>query len=190
MIALPQFLPPLLFSGFFHNSLFVKPPPLDLIRTYIPDNIFSALSADNFPAVVLFSSVLGILLQRQQDRQQLLAPLEVMRRVFLQLNRLTVRVIPYGIFALSSLTIARLDAAQLVKIQALLLLCLSLLLLLTILLASLVLGLTPLDPAGLWRIVRGPLALTASSGNLLIALPMLMENLRVELPRHGPPSLP
>lgn len=29
---------------------------------YLPDNIFTGLAKDNFPAVVLFSSVLGMLL--------------------------------------------------------------------------------------------------------------------------------
>ena len=181
VVLLPQLLPPLLYSGFFHAGLFQQPQGTDLLRTYLPDNIFAALAADNFPAVVLFSSVLGILLQGMDNRQELLRVLEVVRQLFGRLNSLMARAVPFGIFALSAVTFATLDLTQLVKIQAFLFLCLIAFVVLSVLLAGLLLALTPLSAAGLWRIIRGPLALTASSGNLLIALPLLVESLRQEL---------
>ena len=181
VVFLPQFLPPLTYSGFFNAGLFQHPQSADLLRTYLPDNIFGALAADNFPAVVLFSAVLGILLQGMENRQELLRVLEVARQLFGRLNSLMARTVPYGIFALSAVTFATLDWTQLVKIQAFLLLCLITFVVLSVLLTGLVLALTPLSAAGLWRIVRGPLALTASSSNLLIALPLLVESLRQEL---------
>ncbi|MCS5693007.1 cation:dicarboxylase symporter family transporter [Cyanobium sp. FGCU-6] len=186
VIVLPSFLPSLVYSGFFRSDLFLEPETADLLRTYLPDNIFAALAADNFPAVVLFSSVLGILLQGMDERQQLLPVLEAMRRLFARLNRLVARIIPYGILALSTLTFSRLDLAQLVRIQALFQLGLIALLVLSVLFSGVVLAFTPLTAAGLWRIVRGPLALTASSANLLIALPLLIEGLREELDRLPP----
>ncbi len=181
VVVLPQFLPPLTYSGFFDSGLFQQPQVTDLLRTYLPDNIFGALAADNFPAVVLFSAVLGVLLQGLENRQELLRVLEVARQLFGRLNGLMARAVPYGIFALSAVTFATLDWSQLVKIQAFLLLCLISFVVLSVVLAGLVLALTPLSAAALWRIVRGPLALTASSGNLLIALPLLVESLRQEL---------
>ena len=181
VVVLPQFLPPLTYSGFFHAGLFQQPQGTDLLRTYLPDNIFGALATDNFPAVVLFSAVLGILLQGLEARQELLRVLEVARQLFGRLNSLMARAVPYGIFALSAVTFATLDFTQLVKIQAFLLLCLISLVVLSGALTGLVLALTPLSAAGLWRIVRGPLALTASSGNLLIVLPLLVQSLRQEL---------
>jgi hypothetical protein len=181
VVFLPQFLPPLTYSGFFHAGLFQQPQSADLLRTYLPDNIFGALAADNFPAVVLFSAVLGILLQGMENRQELLRVLEVARQLFRRLNSLMARTVPYGILALSAVTFATLDWTQLVKIQAFMLLCLITFVVLSVLLTGLVLALTPLSAAGLWRIVRGPLALTASSSNLLIALPLLVESLRQEL---------
>ena len=182
VVLLPQFLPPLVTSQFFHAGLFERPEPVDLVEVYLPDNIFSGLAADNFPAVVLFSAVLGVLLQGIDHKQALLEPLEVMRQLFARLNKLVARIIPYGIFALTALNVARLDWPQLLRIQGYVQLSLVAFLLLTLLSAAAVLACTPLSPSALWRVVRGPLALTASSANLLIALPMLVQNLRQHLP--------
>ena len=59
---------------------------------------------------------------------------------------------------------------------------------LTLLCTATILALTPLSLSGLWRAVRGPLVLTASSANLLIAMPMLVQNLRQELPPAFDPT--
>lgn len=192
VLALPQFLPPLVTSQFFHAGLFQRPPAADLVKLYLPDNIFSALAADNFPAVVLFSALLGVLLQGIEAKRQLLEPLEVLRQLFVRLNKLVARIIPFGLFALTATNVARLDWPQLLRIQGYLQLSLLAFVVLSLLCSAALLALTPLTPAVLWRCVRGPLAFTASSANLLVALPMLVNNLRQELPpaldpqgRHG-----
>lgn len=192
VVVLPNYLPPLITSQFFHAGLFERPEPVDLIAVYLPDNIFTALAADNFPAVVLFSTVLGLLLQAIETKQQLLQPLEVLRQLFGRLNRLVARIIPYGIFALTALNVARLNWEQLLRIQGFFQLSMLALLVLSTLALAAILALTPLPLGVVWRLLRGPLALTASSANLLIALPLLVANLRDELPplldptgRHG-----
>jgi Na+/H+-dicarboxylate symporter len=53
VLGLPQALPSLLGSNFFYPELLEPQPSLNLIDTYLPFNIFSALAGDNFPAVVL-----------------------------------------------------------------------------------------------------------------------------------------
>lgn len=188
VVVLPRFLPPLVTSQFFHGGLFERPEPVDLLDVYLPDNIFSGLAADNFPAVVLFSAVLGVLLQGIEQKMRLLEPLEVMRQLFARLNKLVARIIPFGIFALTALNVSRLEWAQLMRIQGFFQLSVVAFLVLTLACAGAVLAFTPLSAAVLWRIVRGPLALTASSANLLIALPMLVANLRQELPGALDPS--
>jgi len=182
VVLLPQFLPPLITSEFYHAGLFDVQQPNDLLTTYLPDNIFTALAKDNFPAVVLFSCLLGILLQGIEEREALLRPLAVMRDVFNRLNKLVVRLIPFGIFALIAINVARFDSSQLIRIQGFFALCLISFVVLTLLCTISLLCLTPLQPRTLWQIVKGPLALTASSANLLIALPMLVSNLQEQLP--------
>ena len=78
----------------------------------------------------------------------------------------------------------------LVRSQALLVLNLVALVLLFVLGFTAIVVLTPLDLAATWRILRGPLALTASSANLLIALPLLNESLREEFLRLLPEADP
>jgi len=182
VIVLPTFLPPLVTSEFYHAGLFAVQERGDLLKTYLPDNIFTALSSDNFPAVVLFSCVLGNLLQRIDERDHLLQPLMVIRTIFQRLNKLIVRLIPFGIFALIALNVSRLDGSQLIRIQGFLALCLISFVVLTLLCAISIVSLTPLPARQLWQMVKGPLALTASSANLLIALPMLVSNLQEQLP--------
>lgn len=182
VVGLPLFLPPLVTSEFFHTGLFERSEPTNLLTTYLPDNIFGALAADNFPAVVLFSSLLGILLQGLDERDKLLAPLEVIRQLFSRLNKLVVRLIPYGIFALIAINVARLNGDQLIRMQGLLALCGMAFLLLTVASLLCLVTLTPLSLEAVWKLIKGPLALTASSSNLLIALPMLVSNLQEQLP--------
>ena len=190
VLVLPQALPSLLGSNFFYPELLEPQPSLELIDTYLPLNIFSALAADNFPAVVLYSTVLGILLQRLPERQQLLNLCSPLRQLLGEMNRLVAKIVPLGIFALSVSSISQLQSDQLLRIQGFFLICLLAFLLLNLLLIVLLLALTPFNLGQLWGALRGPLALTASSTNLLIALPMLGSNLQALLDQNQGLSLP
>jgi len=183
VVVLPLFLPHLITSEFFHAGLFERPSSGDLLKTYLPDNIFGALAADNFPAVVLFSGLLGVLLQGVPERDDLLRPLAVVRLLFKRLNNLVVLMIPYGIFALIACNVATLDLDGLIRMQGYLSLSIIAFALLTLAAFLVITGLTPVAPAQLWRMISGPLALTASSANLLIALPLLVTNLQAILPK-------
>jgi ABC-type amino acid transport substrate-binding protein len=92
-------------------------------------------------------------------------------------------MIPYGIFALIARNVASLDVDDLIRMQGYLSLSLIAFVLLTLSALLAVTALTPVTPAQLWRVISGPLALTASSANLLIALPMLVTNLQEILPK-------
>ncbi|MEY3758049.1 MAG: hypothetical protein RLZZ263_1203 [Cyanobacteriota bacterium] len=183
VMTLPMFLPKLVTSEFFHAGLFERTEPSNLLKTYLPDNIFGALAADNFPAVVLFSSLLGILLQGIPEKDQLLKPLAVIRALFKRLNKLVVTLIPYGIFALIARNIAQLKPDDFIRMQGYLSISLIAFVVLTLAAWLSLMSLTPIKSADLWQIIKGPLALTASSTNLLIALPMLVNNLQELLPQ-------
>ena len=190
VLVLPALLPALTSSSFFSPEMLQPPEPPDLISTYLPFNIFTALAEDNFPAVVLFAAVLGVLVQGLPQRQLLLEPLEQLRLLFRRLNKLVARIAPIGILGLTATTLSSLSPELLVRSQALLVLNLVALLLLFVLSFIAIVSMTPLDLAASWRILRGPLALTASSANLLIALPLLTESLREEFLRLLPDAEP
>lgn len=190
VVVLPLLLPSLTSSAFYTPEMLQPAEPPDLVSTYLPFNIFSALADDNFPAVVLFAAVLGVLVQGLPRRELLLEPLEQLRLLFRRLNKLVARIAPLGILGLSATTLISLSPELLLRSQALLLLNLVALVLLTVLTFTAIVTLTPFDLAAGWRILRGPLALTASSANLLIALPLLNESLREEFLRLQPDADP
>ena len=140
-------------------------------------NIFSALASDNFPGVVLYSAVLGIILQRQSNRTKILDLLNPLRDLFKASIKLVSKIIPVGIFALCFNTIATSNSDQLLKLQGFVYLCAIAFLIISFASLSLATSLTPFSPQQLWKATKGPFALTASSGNLLIALPILISNL-------------
>lgn len=181
VVLLPAVLPDLISSSFFRPEMLQRPDLPDLVGLYLPFNIFSALADNNFPAVVLFAAVLGVLLQGLPERQLLLQPLEQLRLLFRRMNKLVARIAPIGIFGLAASTLASLSPELLLRSQALLVLNLVALVLLVVLWVTVIVVLTPLDLAATWRILRGPLAITASSANLLIALPLLNEGLTEEM---------
>ena len=190
VLLLPALLPALTSSAFFSPEMLQPPDPPDLVSTYLPFNIFSALADDNFPAVVLFAAVLGVLVQGLPRRELLLEPLEQLRLLFRRLNKLVARIAPIGILGLTATTLSSLSPELLVRSQALLVLNLVALVLLVVLGFTAIVVLTPLDLPASWRILRGPLALTASSANLLIALPLLNESLQEEFLRLLPEADP
>lgn len=177
VLWLPQYLPNSPASNFFNPSQLRAQQPTDLIALYIPFNIFSALASDNFPGVVLYSAVLGTILQRQSNRTKILDLLNPLRDLFKASIKLASKIIPVGIFALCFNTVATSNSDQLLQSQGFVYLCAIALLIIS--LASLILAtfLTPFSPQQLWKATKGPFALTASSGNLLIALPILISNL-------------
>lgn len=188
VLWLPSLLPELDSSAFFQPESLLSPSPPDLIATYLPFNIFSALAEDNFPAAVLFAAVLGVVLQGLPGKQILLVPLEQLRLLFRRLNGLVIRMAPIGVLALTATTLRSLSHEELLRSQGLLLIHLVALLAVSGLFLTLVLALTPLTTGSLWQILRGPLALTASSGNLMIALPMLNDSLQRALTPLLPPQ--
>jgi hypothetical protein len=44
VLLVPLILPPLVTSEFFHQGIFERSQPQDLVNTDVPDNIFSALA--------------------------------------------------------------------------------------------------------------------------------------------------
>jgi Na+/H+-dicarboxylate symporter/ABC-type amino acid transport substrate-binding protein len=178
VVAMPAMLPALVASDFFTPALLAVPDRFDLLRTYVPANLFEALASDNVPAVVLICAVLGVLLQGHAERNDLLRPLAVLRTLFRDLNRIVAGLIPLSIVALTARSSANTDPSLLLKLQGLFWITLVAGLAMTLLLPALLLAFTPLRPRQLWRLSAGPLGLAFGSGNALVALPPLLANLR------------
>ena len=178
VLLMPAMLPTLIGSDFFSPALLEIPERLDLVRSYVPANLFQALANDNVPAVVLLCAVLGVLLQRHPDRNDLLRPLAVLRALFRDLNRIVAGLVPLTIVALTARSAAMADLSALLRLQGLFWITLVAALAMALALLALLLALTPLRPQELWRVAAGPLGLAFGSGSVTVALPSLLANMR------------
>jgi ABC-type amino acid transport substrate-binding protein/Na+/H+-dicarboxylate symporter len=178
---MPLMLPQLPGSPFFHPALLSPRPSLDLIRSVVPANLFEALAANNLAAIVLVVAVLGVLLQGQPDRDDLLRPLAVLTRLFRDLNRIVIRWLPLSILALTASSVSRMDLDLLIRLQGLIGITLIAAVVVGSLLIGLLLAWIPCSARQLWRIAAAPLGMVLGSAQLIAALPLLLENLRREL---------
>jgi Na+/H+-dicarboxylate symporter/ABC-type amino acid transport substrate-binding protein len=178
VLLVPTWLPAITASSFFHPAILETPAPVSLLEKLLPFNIFTAMAADNFPAVVLFSAIAGIVLQGLPDNRGLLDPMLRALDVFRRLNKLVVRFTPIAVFALVSSTLAAADAKELVRLHALPVMGISGAVLLSVFAISMSMSVTTLTWRELWSIMKAPLILTASTANLIIALPTLVASLQ------------
>lgn len=73
-------------------------PPLDFAQLLIPDNIFSALSNNVIPAVVLFSLLIGIALMNLSEKQSAMSSLNTLLEALTRVTYWIARITPIGTF--------------------------------------------------------------------------------------------
>lgn len=177
----PSWLPALETSAFFRPDMLVDAEGADLITKYLPFNVFGAMAADNFPAVVLFFAVVGFVIQSLDAKDTILRPADALRRVFQRMNKLVAKLTPLGVFAFTAVSIAALDMQQLIRLHAMAVLGIGGYVVLVVAIVSLIIGTTPVTVRQLWRMISAPFVVTVSTTNLIVALPMLVESITKEL---------
>jgi proton glutamate symport protein len=75
-----------------------------LLGLLIPSDLFTALSQNYVPAVVIFCIFYGVALQTIKDKAPLLSMLETVRLASLRFWNWIVRLAPFGVFALFAVT--------------------------------------------------------------------------------------
>ena len=177
----PSWLPDLETSAFFRPDMLVDTEGTDLVEKYLPYNVFGAMAADNFPAVVLFFAVVGLVVQSFEAKDIILRPADTLRRVFQRMNKLVAKLTPLGVFAFTAVSIAALDMQQLIRLHAMAVLGIGGYVVLVVAIVALIVGMTPVTLRQLWRMISAPFVVTFSTTNLIIALPMLVESITKEL---------
>ncbi len=178
VIIVPTWLPPLTASNFFSPTLLQAPEHTRLIEKFLPFNIFTAMAEDNFPAVVMFSAFVGLVLQGLSNNEILLAPMNSARELFRRLNKIVLKMTPLAVFSLVSGTLSSANTDELIRLHALPVIALSGLVLLAVTVIGLTMSFSSLTWKELWSIAKAPLILTASTSNLIISLPTLVASLQ------------
>ena len=188
------FLMPLTFPAiqnafFFSTTLVEERAPLDFVALYIPSNPFQSLANNIVPAVVLFSAFLGVALMRIEKKEPLLGSLQVLERMLGQANRFSVRLTPFGLFAIAAVTVGTADTEQMGRLRVFLIgyAAMSLLLALWIL-PGLVACVTPIPVRRILRSTRDALITAFITGDLFVVLPALIDRSKELLAEHGFPE--
>jgi proton glutamate symport protein len=157
-----------------------------LLSLLIPSDLFTALSQNYVPAVVIFCIFYGVALQTLKDKAPLLSMLETIRLASLRFWNWIVRLAPVGVFALFAVTAGTTALTDLVNMSF----YLVLFLLGTGVLAFWVLPalVSALAPVGYREIIgdlRAALAIAAVTTLSVAALPFVMEATRKLADRCG-----
>ncbi|MGF1511042.1 MAG: cation:dicarboxylate symporter family transporter [Myxococcota bacterium] len=175
----PLFLPATESASFFSSSLVAEREPFDFIGLFIPSNPFFSLAHDIVPAVVLFSIALGVALIRVPNKEGLLQVLTVLEQALTSITGVVARLAPIGVFALTASAAGTMDFGDLQRLQIYLVVYVLCALLLAFwVLPSLVATVTPLTWSDIVRPTRGAVITAFATGNLLVVIPMLAQEVR------------
>jgi ABC-type amino acid transport substrate-binding protein len=153
-----------------------EPAPIDFLALYIPANPFSSLASTAVPAIVVFSVLVGVALIGVQQKGSLLDALSSIVEALMRVTGFVVKLAPLGIFALTASAAGSIDIEELRRLQIFPVCYIVLSLILSFwILPGLVTTVTSLRYVDIIRSLRTPLITAFATGNLLIVLPMLVE---------------
>jgi Na+/H+-dicarboxylate symporter/ABC-type amino acid transport substrate-binding protein len=151
----------------------------ELLTLVIPANFFADLSRNYVPAVVIFSILYGIAIQRSPSKASFLEILDLIRSASVTLWEWIVKLAPFAVFALFAETTGTLALENLPS----LLLYLVLFLVGTLLLAfwilpALIAALAPVSPKAVLTEIRSGLVIAIVTTLSVTALPFILEATR------------
>jgi proton glutamate symport protein len=178
LVAVTPFCFPESRAGTFFRAESLQPPAqLDFLSLYITSNPFHALANNVVPAVVLFSSLLGIALIGVETRQPLINGLHTISRALLRVTGFIVRLTPLGVFAISGYLAGTSTIEELGRIQVFLWTYLAFVLILAVwILPGVLAAFTPLRYRTILHVSRDALVTAFATGSAFVVLPLLAES--------------
>ncbi|MBM3902845.1 MAG: dicarboxylate/amino acid:cation symporter [Verrucomicrobia bacterium] len=121
IVLLPLMLPDLPYSPAFDPRMLETPPAHSLLDAFLPENIIQDLANGNFTALVLFSGCLGLTIQRMDHREEILAVVLPIRRLFTEFFCLALDILtPIGILGIVAVSVGTMDPVDTQKLVGLL----------------------------------------------------------------------
>ncbi|RLA13147.1 MAG: hypothetical protein DRQ60_07860, partial [Gammaproteobacteria bacterium] len=164
-------------------------PPLqqtDLVDLYLPSNIFYSLSNNFVPAVVLFSTLVGVALISVEKKNGVLPFFDGLTDALAKINTAVVQLTPYGIFAISAAAAGTMTIEEISRVQVYLVTYISLALLVTFwIFPGLVAVLSGIPYKVVLRTFRDTLVTAFATGNQFVVLPQIAENCKALLRTRG-----
>ena len=177
VFLLPNTFPVWNSGSFFSTALIDESDEVNLLDSFIPSNIFEALSENQVPAIVVFCIASGLALSSLRDRGQLIVQLGILSKVLLQVSMYITRLAPVGVFAIAASTAGTVSFEELVRLQTYLVTyTVGAMFLGFIVLPLLVTLTTPLTYRQVFQVAKEPMLTAFATGKLIIVLPMLIQN--------------
>jgi len=183
--AMPLAFPTMQSASFFSNSLVEPKQPFSIADLYFTSNPFHSLSNAVIPAVVLFSSMIGIGLIGLDDRERVLGTLRVLNASIIRITRFIISLTPLGVFAIGAVAAGTMTPETFASLEVYFITFgVASLLLAFLVLPLLVTALTPFRYREVVAVGREALLTAFVTNNAFIVLPILVERTRVLLRRH------
>jgi Na+/H+-dicarboxylate symporter/ABC-type amino acid transport substrate-binding protein len=181
-LAFPQFSD----ATFYAHSMTEPRQPFAVADLFFTPNPFHALANSIVPAVVLFSSAIGIALIGIEDKAHAIALLRTLDGAIGRLTRFVVSLTPYGVFAIAAVAAGTMDPAMLVRLEVYFVAFgVASLLLAFVVLPLTVMAVTPFSYREIVGIAKDALLTAFVSQSVFIVLPMLVDRAKELLRRHG-----
>jgi len=186
IVLVSNILPPLPGASFYSASHQGQGAgPQEFLSTFIPANVFRALSEEYVPAIVIFCVFFGAALGGAPGKQPLLDYLELCASVVGRINTILVGMAPIGLFALTAAAAGTLRLDELARLQAYLIVfglaCSAAFFILPLLLSNL----TDLRYREIIRAAREPVLIAIATGKLLVVLPEIAHQCEKLLRKQG-----
>ena len=183
--AMPVAFPVMQSASFFSHALVEPKQPFSIADLYFTSNPFHSLSNAVIPAVVLFSSMIGIGLIGLDDRERVLGTLRVLNASIIRITRFIISLTPVGVFAIGAVAAGTMTPETFVRLEVYFITFgAASLLLAFLILPLLVTALTPFRYREVLAVGREALLTAFVTNNAFIVLPILVERTRVLLRRH------
>ena len=163
-------------GSYFSTPVTTQTEKVDLISIFIPSNIFAALSNNHVPAVVLLCIWGGLALAGVENRQGLIAQLDVLAKMFMRISRSVANLTPLGVFAIAASTSGETTFEEFERLQTYIIIYIVGVTFLTfVALPLIVTFFTPFRYRDVIWVSRDAMITAFATGKLIIVLPMLIE---------------
>lgn len=185
-LALPQVTGASFFSPDHDASLAQQQ---DFVTTFIPTNVFRALTNEYVPAVVVFCLFFGAALMLTPEKESVLDFLDLCSSGISRVNLFLIRIAPLGLFALTADAAGTMHFEELSRLQAYLIIFVLASVVATFgALPLMVTSLTHIRYRDLVSAAQEPMLTAIATGKLFVVLPQISEHAEELLHLKGQPS--
>lgn len=179
LVLLPLAFPNWNTGSFYTPNLNQGTSDVNLVELYVPSNPFAALTQNVVPAVVVFSIFVGLGVSRVKGNEVLLKPLDVIIEGLEEVNRMVIKLTPYGVFAIAAGVVTHLSSQDLVRLQGYLIVYFVAVVLFTFVVLPIVINLfTPFSSRKVLRSLQSTLFTIFATGKIIVVFPQLIQDIK------------